>query len=296
MRDVLSELVEILQLERIEANIFRGPSQDLGWGRVFGGQVVGQALSAAEQTVPAGRAVHSLHGYFLRPGDARQPIVYTVDPIRDGKSFTTRRVVAVQGGEAIFSLSASFQIDEPGLAHQAESMPEVAPPDELPNERELGERYLARLPDAVRDSIPRAMRERVVAERPIEVRPVAPIDPLRPTPRAPVKRVWFRASGALPDSPSIHQYLLAYASDFHLLGTAMLPHGVTWMVPGMQVASLDHAMWFHRPFRFDDWLLYDMEGPSAQGARGLARGRWFTRDGTLVASTAQEGLVRDRRG
>jgi acyl-CoA thioesterase-2 len=295
MRDVLSELIEILRLERIEENIFRGQSQNLGWGRVFGGQVVGQALSAAEQTVPEGRAVHSLHGYFLRPGDAEQPIVYTVDPIRDGRSFTTRRVVAVQNGEAIFSLSASFQIEEAGLDHQAERMPDVAGPDDLLNERELGERYLARLPEAVLASIPKAMRERVVAERPIEVRPIDPIDPMNPGRREPVKHVWFRASGTLPDSPSIHQYLLAYASDFHLLGTSMMPHGVTWLTPGMQVASLDHAMWFHRPFRFDDWLLYDMDGPSAQGARGLARGRWFTRDGKLIASCAQEGLVRDRR-
>ncbi len=297
MRDVLNELIDILRLERIEENIFRGQSQNLGWGRVFGGQVVGQALSAAEQTVPPGRAVHSLHGYFLRPGDAEKPIVYTVDPIRDGKSFTTRRVVAVQGGVAIFSLSASFQIDEPGLTHQAEAMPEgVPPPDGLRNERELGERYLARLPEAVRATIPRAMRERIVAERPIEVRPVAPIDPLDPGERPPQKQVWFRANGTLPDSPSVHQYLLAYASDFHLLGTAMMPHGVSWLTRGMQVASLDHAMWFHRPFRFDDWLLYDMDAPSAQGARGLARGRWLTRDGALVATTAQEGLMRDRRG
>lgn len=295
MRDVLTELIDILRLERIEENIFRGQSQNLGWGRVFGGQVVGQALSAAEQTVPEGRAVHSLHGYFLRPGDADKPIVYTVDPIRDGKSFTTRRVVAVQSGEAIFSLSASFQRGEDGLAHQADAMPQVPPPDDLENERTLGERYLARLPDAVRESLPRALRERVVAERPIEVRPIGAIDPLNPGERAPVKRVWFRASGPLPDSPSIHQYLLAYASDFHLLGTAMMPHAVTWLTPGMQVASLDHAMWFHRPFRFDDWLLYDMDAPSAQGARGLSRGRWFTRDGVLVASTAQEGLMRDRR-
>lgn len=296
MRDVLAELIEILTLERIEENIFRGQSQNLGWGRVFGGQVVGQALSSAEQTVPEGRAVHSLHGYFLRPGDANKPIVYTVDPIRDGKSFTTRRVVAVQGGVAIFSLSASFQIDEPGLDHQAVEMPDVQGPEELLNERELGKRYLDRLPDAVRDKLPKAMKERVVAERPIEVRPIGPIDPMNPGVREPIKHVWFRANGELPDSPNLHQYLLAYASDFHLLGTSMMPHDVSWLTPGMQVASLDHAMWFHRPFRFDDWLLYDMDAPSSQNARGLARGRWFTRDGVLVASTAQEGLIRDRRG
>ncbi|MEM9068663.1 MAG: acyl-CoA thioesterase II [Myxococcota bacterium] len=295
MNDVLSELIAILSLERIEENIFRGQSQNLGWGRVFGGQVVGQALSAAEQTVPEERAVHSLHGYFLRPGDAEKPIVYTVDPIRDGRSFTTRRVVAVQNGEAIFSLSASFQVEEAGLDHQACEAPDAPGPDELLSEQELGKRYLARLPEAVVAKIPKAMRERVVAERPIEVRPVAPIDPLNPGTREPVKQVWFRVNGKLPDSPSIHQYLLAYASDFHLLGTAMMPHAVTWLTPGMQVASLDHAMWFHRSFRFDDWLLYDMDGPSAQGARGLSRGRWFDRAGRLIASTCQEGLIRDRR-
>jgi len=297
MSNVLGELIEILRLERIEENIFRGQSQDLGWGRVFGGQVVGQALSAAEQTVPEGRAVHSLHGYFLRPGDAKRPIVYTVDPIRDGSSFTTRRVVAVQNGRAIFSLSASFQIDEPGLDHQADRMPDVPPPDDLLNERQLGERYLEQLPEAVLKSIPEGMRERIVAERPIEVRPIDPMDPMKPEAREPIKHVWFRVNGSLPDAPpSIHQYLLAYASDFHLLGTSMQPHAVTWLTPNMQVASIDHAMWFHRPFRFDDWLLYDMDSPSSQGARGLARGRWFTREGVLVASCAQEGLIRDRRG
>ena len=292
---LIRELIDILQLERIEENIFRGRSQDLGWGRVFGGQVVGQALSAAEQTVPEGRSIHSLHSYFLRPGNAKESIVYLVDPIRDGRSFTTRRVVAVQNGKAIFNLAASFQVDEEGFDHQQPTMPEVPDPDELLGERELGRRYLDRLPEAVREKFPRAMRERVVAERPIEVRPVAPEDPIRPALGEPIRRVWFRANGPIPDTPSIHQYLLAYASDFHLLGTTMQPHGVTWLTPGMQVASLDHAMWFHRPFRFDDWLLYDLEAPSAQGARGLSRGRWFTREGILVASTMQEGLIRDRR-
>jgi acyl-CoA thioesterase-2 len=295
MRDVLSELISILSLERIEENIFRGQSQDLGWGRVFGGQVLGQSLSAAEQTVPADRFIHSLHGYFLRPGDASKPIVFTVDPIRDGKSFTTRRVVAVQDGRAIFSLSASFQIEEGGLDHQADTLPDVPGPDDLLSEQELGTQFLERMPDAVRASLPTAMRERIVADRPIEIRPVAPQDPMKPEITEPIRRVWFRTSGPLPDQRSIHQYMMAYASDFHLLASTMQPHAVTWLTPGIQVASLDHAMWFHRPFRFDDWLLYDIDGPTAQGARGLARGRWFTRDGVLVASTAQEGLIRDRR-
>ncbi|MHC4392639.1 MAG: acyl-CoA thioesterase II [Planctomycetota bacterium] len=294
-QDTLTELIRILTLERIEENIFRGQSQNLGWGRVFGGQVVGQALVAAEHTVPQGRFVHSLHSYFLRPGDAEKPIVYTVDPIRDGRSFATRRVVAMQDGRAIFNLSASYQVVEPGFDHQADVMPEVPGPEGLRSEQELGRAYLDKLPESVLAKVPAAMKERAVADRPIDVRPVAPIDPMRPEVREPRKQVWFRASGTLPDRPSLHQHLLAYASDFHLLGASMLPHGVTWLSRSLQVASLDHAMWFHRPARFDDWLLYDVDAPSAQGARGLAHGRWFTRDGVLVASTMQEGLIRDRR-
>ncbi len=291
----LDELVRILSLERIEENIFRGQSQDLGWGRVFGGQVVGQALSAAEQTVPEGRTVHSLHAYFLRPGDAAKPILYLVDPIRDGKSFTTRRVVAVQDGKAIFNLAASFQVEESGLEHQYPTMPDVPPPNELTSETTLGEQYLARLSDEARARIPRAMVERITGQRPIDVRPVDPIDPTNPGVRPPFRRVWFKTNGRLPDAQSIHQYMIAYASDFHFLVTAMQPHAVTWVTPGLQIASLDHAMWFHRPFRFDEWMLYDIDSPSAQGARGLSHGRWFCQDGRLVASTMQEGLMRDRR-
>ena len=294
MPDVLGELIRVLSLERVEENIFRGQSQNLGWGRVFGGQVVGQSLSAAEQTVPEGRSVHSLHGYFLRPGDANKPIVFIVDPIRDGRSFTTRRVVAIQGGETIFNLSASFQIEEPGHEHRAAEMPDVPDPESLRSERELGRRYLEKLPENVRTAIPEAIHRRIVAERPIEVRPVRSIDPMKPQKLPASKQVWFRIVGELPDQISLHQYLLAYASDFHLLGTAMQPHGVTWLTPGMQVASLDHAMWFHNSFRFDDWLLYSMDAPAAQGARGFSRGQWFNRDGVLVASTAQEGLMRNR--
>jgi len=295
MTTVLADLIARLELERIEENIFRGQSQDLGWGRVFGGQVLGQALSAAEQTVPADRMVHSFHGYFLRPGDAAKPIVFTVDPIRDGQSFTTRRVVAVQDGRAIYNMAASFQIEEPGFDHQTEVMPDVPGPDELLSERELGEQYLESLPAAVRAAVPAAMRERVLADRPIEIRPVAPLPPLNPPKLEPRRRVWFRASGALPDRRALHELVLAYASDFHLLGTALQPHGVGWLTPNLQIASLDHAMWFHRPFRFDEWMLYDLDSPSAQGGRGLAHGRWFTRAGVLVASTMQEGLIRDRR-
>ncbi|MFT5353949.1 MAG: acyl-CoA thioesterase-2 [Polyangiales bacterium] len=298
MSQILDELVSLLKLERSDDNTFVGQSQNLGWGRVFGGQVLGQALSAASQTVPADRVVHSFHGYFLRPGDVNKEIRFEVDRIRDGRSFTTRRVVASQvrssgKDEAIFSLSASFQIQEEGFDHQP-TMPDAPGPEGLYSERELSKTYLAKLPEDVLTKIPLALRERAIAERPIELRLTMPIDPMRPKKREPANQVWFRANGELPDDPAIHRYLLAYASDFYLLGTSMLPHGATWMTPGMQVASLDHSMYFHRPFRFDEWLLYDMKGPTAVGARGLAHGSWYDQNGILVASTVQEGLIRRR--
>ncbi|MCA9659089.1 MAG: acyl-CoA thioesterase II [Myxococcales bacterium] len=285
MHAVLAELLELLGLERLEESLFRGQSQDLGWGTVFGGQVLGQALSAAQQTVPEGRTVHSLHGYFLRPGDAGRPIIYDVDRIRDGKSFTTRRVVAIQNGKPIFSMGASFQIAEEGFSHQA-AMPDVPGPEGLASETEL-----ARL---IADKIPEPLRARAVGVKPIEVRQVAPINPLDPGVRAPERYVWYRSIDPLPDDPKIHRFLLAYASDFHFMTTALFPHGVSWLSPGMQTASLDHAMWFHRDFRLDDWLLYAVESPSASHARGLARGHFFNRKGELVASTVQEGLLRKR--
>jgi acyl-CoA thioesterase-2 len=285
MSDILHELLALLRLERIEHNLFRGQSQDLGWGAIFGGQVLGQALSAAAQTVPPERPVHSLHGYFLRQGDAAKPVVYDVDCIRDGGSFTTRRVVAIQNGQAIFSMSASFQQLESGYDHAA-AMPTVPGPDDLVSEAELA-RQLA-------DAIPETLLKIATAARPIEIRPIDPSNPLRPTVKPPQRGVWFRAVDRLPDDPAVHRYLLAYASDFHFLATAMQPHAVSWLVPGMQVASLDHAMWFHRPFRMDEWLLHAVDSPSASGARGLVRGQLFTRDGVLVASTAQEGLIRHR--
>lgn len=285
MSDVLSELVSLLALERLEENLFRGQSQDLGWGNVFGGQALGQALSAAEQTVPEGRSCHSFHGYFLRVGDASKPIIYDVESIRDGKSFTTRRVKAIQSGRPIFSMSASFQIAEPGYDHQAD-MPEAPPPDEIPSDQERAKKYA--------DKIPKAFHDRLFAPRPIESRSVDVYNPFEPQKMAPTRRIWVRAVAELPDQPSLHQYLLAYASDFNLLGAALQPHGVSWLTPGMQVASLDHAMYFHRPFRFDEWLLYVLESPSATGARGLATGRYYNRDGHLVATTVQEGLIRNR--
>ncbi|MCK6528132.1 acyl-CoA thioesterase II [Myxococcota bacterium] len=286
MRDVLNELLDLLRLERIERNLFRGQSQDLGWGSVFGGQVLGQALSAAAQTVPPERGVHSMQGYFMRQGDASRPIVYDVDRIRDGGSFNTRRVVAIQGGQAIFSLSASFQVEEPGLSHQ-DPMPDAPGPDGLPSEADMARLFA--------DRIPEPLREMATAERPFEIRPVHPYNLLAPSPAPPRRHLWYRATGRLPDDLAVHRYLLAYASDFNLLLTAMLPHGVSWLTPGMQVASLDHAIWFHRPFRMDDWLLYDVESPSASGGRGLVLGRFFTREGLLVATVAQEGLMRQRK-
>ena len=283
MSDVLKELVDLLALERLEENLFRGRSQDLGWGQVFGGQVLGQALSAAAQTVPAERGAHSLHGYFLRPGDVGRPIVYDVDRIRDGRSFTTRRVVAIQKGRPIFNLAASFMADEPGFEHQ-DLAPEVAGPEGLPSHLELTRKWIERVPEQV--------RAWAQAERPIETRPVDPVDPMDPKPGPARRAIWYRAAGPLPDDQALHRYLLAYASDFHFLVTSLLPHGVSWLSSGMQVASLDHAMWFHRPVRMDQWLLFDMESPSASGARGIARGRFFDQQGALVATVAQEGLMR----
>jgi acyl-CoA thioesterase-2 len=285
MQRILADLVELLALERLDRDLFRGKSQDLGWHAIFGGQVLGQALSAAAQTVSGDRPVHSLHGYFVRAGVLERPIVYQVDRLRDGKSFTTRRVVAVQEGEAIFSLEASFQAHEEGLEHQ-DAMPEVPAADALRSERDLA--------IAMADRLPEAFRVAATAERPIEIRPVELRDPLRPRPSEPRRHMWYRAVDRLPDDPALHRYLLAYASDFSFLGTSMDPHGVSWLVPGMQVASLDHVMWFHRPFRFDEWLLYAVDSPSASGGRGLVRGQFFDTKGRLVASCAQEGLIRKR--
>ncbi len=281
--NVLEELLELLKLEKIEENIFRGQSQDLAFGNVFGGQVLGQALSAAYQTIEETRHVHSLHAYFLRQGDASKPIVYDVDCIRDGKSFTTRRVRAVQKGRAIFSMSASFQIEEPGFEHQ-DTAPVVSGPEGITSQLELSRK--------VADKIPENIRDRILCEKPIEIRPVDPVDPFAPEKKEPVRYNWFRAISPMPDDPVAHQYLLAYASDFHLVSTSMYPHGRTFWNPRIHMASLDHAMWFHRDFRMDDWLLYAMESPNASGARGLSFGRIFTRDGKLVASVAQEGLIR----
>lgn len=285
MSQVLDELVALLSLEAIEENLFRGVSQDLGFRQLFGGQVLGQCVSAASQTVEADRHVHSMHGYFLRPGDAALPVVYQVDRVRDGGSFSTRRVTAIQKGKPIFTCSASFQYDEEGFQHQI-TMPEVPGPEGLKSETEL-----ARMVEAM---IPEGMRERATSDKPIEIRPVTRINPFDPKACEPVKHVWFRAAGALPDEPQLHKLLLAYASDFNLLTTSMQPHGVSVFQKFMQVASLDHSLWFHGDLRMDDWLLYAMDSPWSGNARGFARGSIFNRQGQLVASVAQEGLTRVR--
>jgi acyl-CoA thioesterase-2 len=281
----LAELIALLELERLELNLFRGQNRDIGSGRLFGGQVLAQALMAAARTVDEGRTAHSLHGYFMLAGDLDIPVVYQVDRIRDGRSFTTRRVLAIQEGREIFTMTASFHLAEPGIEHAA-PMPRVPAPEELPRELDLVR--------AMADRIPEPLRDIYTQDRPIDFRTVDPVDPFAPEPRDPVKHMWFRAEGAMPDDPVLHQAVLAYASDYGLLGTALLPHRLSYLMRRVQAASLDHAVWFHRPCRVDDWLLYSMDAPAAAGARAFARGQIFTRDGVLAASTAQEGLIRLR--
>jgi acyl-CoA thioesterase-2 len=285
MSGQVDDLLRLLDLEPLEVNIYRGQNRDIGTGRVFGGQVFAQALVAARRTVEGAREAHSVHGYFILPGDLKAPIVYFVDRLRDGTSFTTRRVTAIQHGRAIFNLSASFHIDETGVEHQ-EPMPSVPPADSLVTELDLIR--------AIESRIPPSRRTVLTQERPIDFRPVVPLDPFDPKPLTAIRHVWFKAYGELPDDPMLHQAVLAYASDHGLLGTALLPHGLSLWSPAMQLASLDHSLWMHRPFRVDEWLLYAMDSPVAAGARGFVRGGIYARDGALVASVAQEGLMRLR--
>jgi acyl-CoA thioesterase-2 len=285
MNTAIDNLLQILDLEPLEHNLFRGRSPQAGWQRVFGGQVIGQALVAASRTVVEDRHVHSLHGYFLRPGDPSVPIIYEVDRIRDGGSFTTRRVVAIQHGNAIFSMSASFQVHEDGMEYQAE-MPDVPMPNDLPSEQELKEKFLAFAPENVKSYWER--------ERPIELRPVDMTHYFSKKPLPAEQYVWVRASGPLPDDERIHHCVLAYASDMTLLDTSLFPHGTSVFSPKIQAASLDHAMWFHHPFRADEWLLYATDSTRTSGSRGMNRGLIYTQDGKLIASTAQEGLIRLR--
>jgi acyl-CoA thioesterase-2 len=279
--EALSQLVELLDLEAIEVNIFRGKNLDETRLRVFGGQVAAQSLVAAGRTVDSGR-VHSLHSYFLRPGDPTAPILYEVDRIRDGRSFTTRRVVAIQHGRAIFNLQCSFHLDEgPGLAHQAE-MPEVPRPDELPTVRERLEPYLDQLPDWFVVGRPRPIDQRYIGDLPW-------LPATSPDNR---QRLWVRADGELADDPLLHAAVIAYASDMSIIDSVLKPHEIRWREGTTMVVSLDHCMWFHRPFRADKWLLVDQDSPNAYGARGLARGLIFDQEGRLVVSLVQEGLVR----
>jgi len=282
MQQAVADLVRLLDLEAIEENIFRGLSPDEDRQRIFGGQVAGQALVAAARTVEAERTVHSLHAYFLRPGDPTVPVLYDVDRIRDGRSFTTRRVVAIQHGRPIFNLAASFQVREEGFEHLSE-MPDVPGPEGLPGRAEewieagLGDEWAKR-------------------PHPIDFRYITASPFHRNRPLPPVQQVWFRTDGKLPDDPVLHTCLLTYASDMTLLDTSLLPHGSGSMDPSIRMASLDHAMWFHGPFRADEWLLYDQSTPAATNGRGLASGRVFTHDGRLIASVMQEGLIRRAKG
>jgi len=285
MSQVLDDLLALLTLEKIEEGLYRGQSQDLGFKALFGGQVMGQALSAAQETVEPNRHVHSLHSYFLRPGNAQNPVVYDVENIRDGKSFNTRRVKAIQNGHAIFYMTASFQQNEKGFEHQ-ENMPEVCGPDELPS-----------FTDFIFDNqqyIPENVRGKFLSEKPIELRPVEQYNWVSPEQIEPICHMWIKANGQLPDDPRIHKYMLAYTSDFHFLPTALFTHGVSHWQPNFQIATIDHAMWFHRPFRFDEWLLYVMKSPTTVGGRGLVQGQIFNQSGDLVATTMQEGVIRQR--
>ncbi|QDE30604.1 MULTISPECIES: acyl-CoA thioesterase II [Shewanella] len=283
MSQVLNDLLSLLSLEKLEDGLFRGQSQDLGFGHVFGGQVMGQALSAAKQTVSEDRHVHSLHSYFLRAGDEKLPIIYDVENMRDGGNFSARRVKAIQKGRPIFYMACSFQTVEEGFSHQ-DKMPNVPGPEGLLNQQELAM--------TMRDKVPAAMLEKFMADSPIEMRSVNPIDPIAPSPCEPKRYVWIRANGQVPSDHSIQEYLLAYASDFNFLATATQPHGVSYLTSGMRMATIDHAMWFHRPFNMEEWLLYCIDSPNAGGGRGFVKGQFFDQQGRLVASATQEGLIR----
>ena len=283
--DAMEQLLSILDLEALEVNLFRGLSPDVGWQRVFGGLVVAQAVMAAQRTVDAERHIHSLHGYFMRPGDPAVPILYQVERLRDGGSFATRRVLAIQHGQAIFSMSASFQFDEPGFDHQI-AMPDRPAPEDLVGEQEIKETYLSKAPAPIR----RYWEQ----PRPIEIRPVSLTHYFSNTKLDPQQDVWVRATGPVPSDRHYQAAVLAYLSDMTLLDGALFAHGTSIFDQSLQVASLDHAMWFHRPCLLDDWLLYTQDSPSASGARGLARGSLFTRSGVLIASVAQEGLIRKK--
>ncbi|WPC75029.1 acyl-CoA thioesterase II [Vibrio porteresiae] len=283
MSKALSELLNLLQLSPQDDHTFIGQSENLGLPQVYGGQVIGQALSAARYTVDPQRTVHSFHSYFLYPGDPEKPIVYDVETLRDGQSFSTRRVKAIQNGRSIFYLTASYQQAAEGFEHQ-NSMPTIPGPENFASENQIASKIAHLLPEPLRSTF--------CGERPIEVRPVTVVNPLKPEKLEPKQYLWIKANGPVPDDQLIHQYLLAYASDWGFLVTALQPHGVTLMTPKFQVATIDHSIWYHRPFKLDDWLLFAIESPTASSGRGLVRGEIYTRDGTLVASAVQEGVMR----
>ncbi len=286
MPTALARLIRLLDVEEIEVDLYRGPNTDAGWVRVYGGQVVAQALAAAQRTVAPERPVHSLHSYFIRPGEPRIPILYRVERERDGTSFSTRRVTAIQHGRAIFTLQASFQLREAGLMHEA-PMPDVPGPDGLRNEAELHAAHAERIPEPFRTIW-------ATRDRPFEFRPVRPHDPFRPTALPPAAQHWFRADGDVPEDPAIRAALFAYATDMTLLDTCLLPHAVSWTDPRLQAASLDHAIWFHHEPDPGQWLLIDQRSPAAAGGRGLNIGHVHERGGRLVATIVQEGLMRYR--
>ena len=280
----IDDLIDLLDLEPLERNIYRGFNRDIGSGRIFGGQVLAQALVAARRTIEEeDRSVHSLHGYFILAGDLEIPVVYFVDRLRDGRSYTTRRVTAIQHGRAIFNMASSFHRHEEGLSHQTE-MPEVPGPEGLASELDIIRER--------KDELPEHLRDLLTQDRPLDFRPVEPWDPFDPRPGPPVRHTWIRTVGELDDHPVHHQAVLAYASDYGILGTALLPHGKTVRDRDVMAATLDHAIWFHRPFRVDEWLLYVKDSPISSGGRGFSRGTFYTRSGTLVASVTQEGVLR----
>ncbi len=285
MSKPLQQLIDLHSLERLEEGLFRGESENLGLPQVYGGQVIGQALSAAGYCVDSDRTVHSFHSYFLHPGDISKPIIYDVEKLRDGKSFSTRRVKAIQNGRPIFYLTASYHGNEEGFDHQS-TMPDIDGPENYASETELAAQIAHHLPEHIQNTF--------CVEKPIEVRPVIVTNPLNPQ-KLPAKQyLWIKANGELPDDPIMHQYLLGYASDWGFLTTALFPHQVSLFTPKLQVATIDHSMWFHRPFKMDDWLLYVIESPTASHTRGLVRGEIYNRQGQLVATAVQEGVMRFR--
>ncbi len=286
MSPELQNLIQLLELEKIEEGLFRGQSEDLGLPQVFGGQVVGQAMYAAEQTIPDNRVINSFHSYFLRPGNSKNPIVYDVEILRDGGSFSTRRISAIQHGKPIFFMTASFQSPEEGFSHQ-NLMPEVPAPEALISQEEIIARIAHKLPESI--------KKYVLRPNPFEFRPIQYYSPFDAPPLEPLRYIWFKAKGELPDIPSLHNYLMGYVSDYNFLPATLQPHGRGFMERDLQVATIDHSMWYHRPFKIDDWLLYAIESPSASGGRGFVKGQVYNREGILVATAVQEGVIRKRK-